>query len=376
MSAADVDVAVIGAGIVGAACAWRLAQRGLNVLVLERDQPASGSTGKSAAGVRAQFASEPNIRLSQESISEYAAMPQSGYQPGGYLMLVPEHHWVEHQAGVALQQQLGVPSELLTPQAAQGHLPFEPSGLGGCSFCPTDGFVDAHSLTFEYVRLARDAGVTVWTETPVTAIRPGASGGAGWCLETSRGDVRATQVLNAAGAWAGQVGALAGLDIPVRPARRMVFTTGPLHPPRRVPMVFDLESGVWLRSEGERLIFGRADPADVGWREGLDWAWLDPTLEAALNRFPWLETAGLDRRASWWGYYEITPDHQPILGRMPGVHGWLNACGFSGHGVMQAAAAARVLAQEACEDAPFINIDALRYERFLAGAVVSSDIQL
>ncbi|WP_309572628.1 FAD-dependent oxidoreductase [Deinococcus sp.] len=150
------DVAVIGAGIVGAACAWRLAERGLKVLVLERGQPAGGSTGKSAAGVRAQFASETNIRLAQESISEYAAMPRSGYQPGGYLMLVPERQWAAHQKGVTLQQRLGVPSELLTPQEAQRHAAFDPAGLGGCSFCSTDGFVDAHSLAFEYVRLARE----------------------------------------------------------------------------------------------------------------------------------------------------------------------------------------------------------------------------
>lgn len=373
MSAADVDIAVIGAGIVGAACAWRLSQRGLRVLVLERDQPASGSTGRSAAGVRAQFATETNIRLSQESIAEYAAMPQSGYHPAGYLMLVPERFWETHRAGAALQQRLGVPTELLSPAEAAARLPFDPAGLGGCTYCGTDGFVDAHSLALEYVRLAREAGATFWTDTAVTALR---QVGAGWHLETARGGVRAAQVLNAAGAWAGEVGALAGLDVPVRPARRMVFCTGPLTPPRRVPMVFDLESGVWMRSEGERLIFGRADPADEGWREGLNWNWLEPTLEAALERFPWLETVGLDRRASWWGYYEITPDHQAVLGRMPGVDGWLSACGFSGHGVMQAAATARVMAQEACGDVPFIDIGPLRYERFQSGAGTTLDIQV
>ncbi|MFD1734382.1 NAD(P)/FAD-dependent oxidoreductase [Deinococcus malanensis] len=143
------------------------------------------------------------------------------------------------------------------------------------------------------------------------------------------------------------MGALAGLEIPVQPARRMVFTTGPITLARPLPMIFDLASGVWLRSEGERIILGRADPADVGWREGMEWAWLEPTLEAAMTRFPWLEAASLDRRASWWGYYEVTPDHQAIVGRLPGADGWLNACGFSGHGVMQAAAIARVIAQEA-----------------------------
>nr|WP_216326585.1 FAD-dependent oxidoreductase [Deinococcus aestuarii] len=367
------DLVVIGAGIIGAASAWRLAQRGLKVLVLEQGSPAGGSTGRSAAGVRAQFTTETNILLSKHSIGEYAALPESGYHPAGYLMLVPEAQWDAHRAGVSLQRRLGVPTELLTPEGAQRCAAFEPGGLGGCSFCATDGFVDPHGLTLEYVRRARGAGARFLLDTAVTAIER--SGGV-WRLRASGGSVEAPLLLNAAGAWAGELGALAGLSIPVRPARRMVFTTGPLNPPRRVPMVFDLGSGVWLRSEGERLILGRADPADVGWREGMDWAWLQPTLEAAMTRFPWLETADLDRRASWWGYYELTPDHQPIVGRLPGVEGWLNACGFSGHGVMQAAAVARVIAQEAVGEVPFIDIDPLRYERFGRAPNVVTDIQV
>ncbi|MFC4640235.1 NAD(P)/FAD-dependent oxidoreductase [Deinococcus hohokamensis] len=373
MTARTADLVVIGAGILGTACAWRLAERGLNVLVVEQSSPASGSTGRSAAGVRAQFTTEANIRLSQLSIEEYAAMPESGYRPAGYLMLVPEAQWPMHQAGVALQRRLGVPTEELTPAEAQVHAGFDPAGLGGCTFCATDGFVDPHGLTLEYLRRAREAGAHFLLNTAVTAIRR--SEGV-WRLTTSAGVIEAPQVLNAAGAWAGEVGRQAGLDIPVQPARRMVFTTGPLAPQRQVPMVFDLASGVWLRSEGERLILGRADPADTGWREGMNWDWLEPTLEAALLRFPWLETADLDRRASWWGYYEVTPDHQAILGRLPGADGWLNACGFSGHGVMQAAAVARVMAQEAVGEVPFIDITPLRFERFEQVVSGAADIQV
>lgn len=300
-------------------------------------------------------------------------MPESGYRPEGYLMLVPEAQWEAHQAGVALQHGLGVPTKLLTAAEAQRYAAFETDGLGGCSYCATDGFVDPHGLTLEYLRRGREAGARFLLNTVVTGLR---HAGGVWQLTTSAGTIEAPLLLNAAGAWAGEVGALAGLAIPVQPARRMVFTTGPLAPPRRLPMVFDLDSGVWLRSEGERLILGRADPADVGWRGGMEWSWLDPTLEAAMARFPWLATAALDRRASWWGYYEVTPDHQPIVGRLPGVDGWLNACGFSGHGVMQAAAIARVVAQEAMGEAPFIDISPLRYERFGRGSHVMSDIQV
>ena len=373
MTTLTADIAVVGAGVIGAASAWRLAERGLEVLVLEQASPASGSTGRSAAGVRQQFTTETNIRLAQESIREYAAMPEAGYTPVGYLMLVPHDQWPAHQRAVALQQRLGVPSEVFTPLEAQRHAEFLPGGLGGCSFCATDGFVDPHGLTLEYVRRAREAGACFRLDTAVTGIERGSGV---WRLTTPAGPVEAPLLLNAAGAWAGEVGALAGLSLPVRPARRMVFTTGPLDPPRRLPMTFDLASGVWLRSEGQRLILGRADPADVGWRAGLEWAWLEPTLRAALERFPWLETASLDRRASWFGHYELTPDQQPIVGPMPGVDGWLNACGFSGHGIMQAAAIARLVAQEALGEPPFIDLSPLRYERFESALGVPTDIQV
>ncbi|AZI44730.1 FAD-binding oxidoreductase (plasmid) [Deinococcus psychrotolerans] len=367
------DILVIGAGIIGAASAYRLAQRGLKVMVLEKNHPASGSTGKSVAGVRAQFNSATNILLSRESIAEYAAMPESGYRAEGYLMLIPEAGWAAHQEAVALQQSLGIASLALTPDEAQQYTTFNTAGLGGCSFCSTDGKVDAHSLNHEYVRLAREAGARILLDTPVTAIeRVGES----WRVTTPSGTFEAPQLLNAAGAWSGEIGALAGLDIPVRPARRMVFSTASIDLPKPVPMTFDLASGVYLRSEGERLIFGRADPLDTGWREGMSWDWLEPTLALALERFPFLESASLDQKASWWGYYELTPDQFPVVGRMPGAEGWLNACGFSGHGVMQAAATGRVMAQLALNETPFIDVSPLSIERFAAQEVRTLDLQV
>ncbi|WP_202630389.1 NAD(P)/FAD-dependent oxidoreductase [Deinococcus alpinitundrae] len=367
------DIIVIGAGIIGAASAWRLAQLGLNVIVLEQHHPASGSTGRSVAGVRAQFNSATNILLSRESIAEYAAMPESGYRPEGYLMLIPEAGWAAHQEAVALQQGLGIPSEALTPQEAQQYADFDTAGLGGCSFCPTDGKVDAHSLNHEYVRRAREAGARVLLDTPVTGIEQARGL---WRVTAATGTFEAPQLLNAAGAWSGDIGRLAGLDIPVQPARRMVFSTGPINLPRPVPMTFDLTSGVYMRSEGERLIFGRADPSDTGWREGLNWDWLDPTLMLALERWPWLEAATLDRKASWWGYYELTPDQFPVVGWMPSAPGWLNACGFSGHGVMQAAAIGRVMAQMAAGEEPFIDVSPLGIERFDTPALRKLDLQV
>jgi sarcosine oxidase subunit beta len=185
-------------------------------------------------------------------------------------------------------------------------------------------------------------------------------------VESPAGVFEAPVVVNAAGAWAGRVAQRAGLEIPVEPVRRMVFATAPLAPKHFYPLTVDLASGFYFRSEGERLLFGRSNPNEPpGFLEGMDWEWLEPTLEAGLARFPWLADASLDRRASWWGYYEVTPDHNPILGKMPGAEGWVNAAGFSGHGVQQAPMVGRLIAEEITEGrARSLDIDRLRYQRF------------
>jgi sarcosine oxidase subunit beta len=197
------------------------------------------------------------------------------------------------------------------------------------------------------------------------------AGGAGtprWQLRTPAGTFEAPVLVNAAGAWAGRLAALAGLEVPVEPARRVVFTSAPLGEARRYPLTVDVASGLWFRSEGTRLIFGLSNPADRGFEEGIDWPWLETVYPVAVDRFPWFEELALDRKASWWGYYELTPDHQPLVGAMPGAPGWFNACGFSGHGVQQAGAIGRVLAEQVCGKEPFIDVSSLRIERFAAPA--------
>lgn len=365
-SASHADAIVIGAGIVGAACAWRLAQRGLNVVVVERESaPATGSTGRSAAGVRHQFSEPVNVALSRESIAEYRAMPEAGFSPIGYLFLVPKDQWDAQLRDVSMQRSLGAPIELLSLEQANARVPLSGEGLRGATWCPADGVVDPHGICLAYVGRARSLGARFLFGHRVDAI---SRSGGRWHLACGDTRLSAPMLVNAGGAWSGQIAALAGLDVPVRPARRMVFTTGPLEAslrqPQPYPLTIDLGNGFWFRSERDRLIFGLANPEDTGFEEGIDWAWLETAWTAALAHFPWFERVTIDRRACWWGYYEVTPDHNPVIGRMPDAPGWINACGFSGHGVQHAAAVGRVVAEEACDEQPFIDIDALRIERF------------
>lgn len=373
MQESTYDVLVVGAGIVGSACAFRLAERGLRVGILEAGQaPAMGSTGKSAAGVRVQFSTEANVRLSWESIQEYAAFEEtygvsSGYRPVGYALLVPHAGWEEHLRSVPVQRFVGAPVEVLTPEEAQALVPFEVSGIAGVTYGPSDGVVDPHSITLAYLRMARGHGAELHLNTELlSAERRGGT----WRVETNSHTFETPEIVNAAGAWGRLVGERVGLEVPVDPYRRMVYVTGPLGWEHAYPLTVDLASGLWLRSEGERLLIGRSNPAEpAGFGETVDWNWLEPTLEVALARFPWLAEVSLDRRASWAGYYEITPDYSPILGRPAGMEGWLNACGFSGHGVQQAAMVGRLIAEELeYGRARSLNIDEFRIERFASAA--------
>lgn len=360
------DIIVIGAGIIGASLAYRLSEAGYRVGVLERDAaPAMHSTAKSAAGVRVQFGSKANIELSWSSIQEYRSpewLADTDYRPIGYLFLVPPEHEASHRAGVALQQKLGAPVEVLTPDEAQTHVPFDTEGIALTTFGPADGIIDPHRATMAYVRRAKDLGAEFHVDTMVVALRRDTD----WRVSTPNAMFRAPIVVNAAGAWAGNVALQAGFSLPITASKRSIYATAPLSGNHPYPLTIDVASGFYFRSEGQRLILGRSNPNEPpGFTTGVDFAWLDEVLEVGLARFPWLATAELDRAASWWGYYAVTPDDNPILGFMPDVPGFVNACGFSGHGVQQAAAVARVLTEEIANGrATSIDIDALRFERF------------
>lgn len=335
-------VTVIGAGIVGASSAWRLAASGHTVTVLESaDRPAIQSSGRSAAGVRVQFSSESNARMSWFGIQEFQQFHAltgraSGYRPQGYLFLVPESYWANHEAALAMQHALGLPVERLTNQGAQQFVPFRSEGVFACTYGPQDGVVDPKAITQTYLDLATERGAHVRLASPVTDIDFDCGV---WTVQTPAGAVESDVVVNAAGAWSGQTAALANLELPVTPSHRSVFVTEPLGYDHTYPLTVDVATGTYIRSEGRRLLIGRSNPKQpAGFQAGVDWDWLPATREPAAARFPFVQDASIDRHQSWWGYYALTPDDNAILGFHPAAEGWLDATGFSGHGIQHAPA--------------------------------------
>lgn len=364
------DVVVVGAGAIGASSAHHLAAAGHRVVVVEAlDGPAAGSTGRSFASIRAQWADELNVELSWRSIGTYRDFPavhgvDVGYRPSGYLLLVSERLWTAQLAAVELQRAHGVPVEVLTFDAAQRITPFETAGLGGVTWGPADGVVDPHLATSAWLDLARAQGATVLFRSPVTGVEPTADGG--WTVRAGRHTVRAQYLVNAAGGWAGAVAALAGFDVPVVHSRRTIFSSARGALSATLPMTVDFGSGVYLRSDGPRLLIGGARPGEPdGYTTEIDWSWQEPLLTLGVQRFPWLADVPLDRSGCWAGTYENSPDHHGILGPQPTAPTWVNACGFSGHGLMQAPEIGRLVGEQITTGAvTSVDASALRIERF------------
>ena len=241
------DVLIIGAGIMGASCAFRLSEQGLTVIVLEaQTSPATGSTGRSVAGVRVQYTEEVNARISWESIQEYQHFQElygedAGYRPIGYLFLVPPERWSEHLQSVRLQERIGAPVRVLSVEDAQNLIAFDTTGIAGTTHGPADGVVDPHSVTFAYLKLAKEKGASLYLETPlISAKRLGNV----WQVETPKGLFEAEYLINAAGSWAGEVAKRARLEVevPVQPVRRVVYATAPTSWPHFYPLTIDLAS--------------------------------------------------------------------------------------------------------------------------------------
>jgi sarcosine oxidase subunit beta len=378
------SVVIIGAGIVGSSIAYHLSARGCNdVIVLEKaGSEVAGSSGRSAAGVRHQFANEVNIRLSLYSIERLRRFTdevggEAGLKQVGYLLLVSEpRRWEQSRRSVALQNSLGVPSRMLSPTDILDLMPYTNlDGLLGATYSAADGHCDPHGIAAGYLSAARRRGVELRRATPATGIRREKRRVT--AVDTPAGSIACEWAINAAGPWAAKVGALAGIRVPVQPYRRCIYMTEPMPSVPSFPFVIDTASGFYMRKEGDKLLIGLTNESEPpGENLAVDWDWLETVLERGAERFPFLANAGIVRRNCWAGLYENTPDHMPVLGRHPELPNYVDASGFSGHGVMHSPATGMLIAEEVLDGrAHTIDIDELRITRFESeGACAEADV--
>jgi sarcosine oxidase subunit beta len=376
------DAVIIGGGIVGSSVAWHLTQAGCrNVLVIEREnQQGLGSTGKSMGGVRAQFATDVNIRMSLYSIPIFAAFQEitghpSEYKSHGYLFVAttPAHlaylrRNFERQAALGLQA-----VEMLSRDEIIHRVPQlrEDDILGG-SFCATDGFVDPYSVMKGFMAAAIELGARLWRGVEVTGIDVDAAGGVAG-VRTTNGSVASRTVVNAAGPWAASVARMARVDLPIVPLRRMLVPTEPFPGlPDRLPMVIDMSTGFHFRPEGLGLLMAWNDPEETpGFKTAFDPAFIEKILTHAVNRVPCFEDLQVNPHRAWAGLYSVTPDRHAIIGPAPGVPGLFFANGFSGHGVMHSPATGRITADLILHGkSSLLDARDLNLERFAEGRML------
>jgi len=378
---ATFDVVIIGGGVVGSSIAYHLAEAGCsNVVIIERNERQEmGSTGKSAGGVRAQFATPINIRMSRYSINCFAHFEEltghtADYRPHGYLFVATsERHLAVLRANRQQQIAQGLTNvEIVTAEDIVRMVPqLRAEDIVGGSFCPTDGFVDPYSVLRGFSARARERGVQVWLNTEVTGIEVEQDRVSG--IVTTQGRVATRTVVNAAGPWAAQVARLAGVEIPVSPLRRQIVNTQPFDQlPRPLPMVIDMSNGFHFRREGEGILMAWPDSQEtVGFKTTFDQEFIEKILTRAVNRVPCLAEAQVNPRRCWAGLYEVTPDHHAIIGPAPGVDGLFFANGFSGHGVMHSPATGRIVSELILHgQSPVLDASVLSVERFAAGQLI------
>jgi sarcosine oxidase subunit beta len=371
------DAVIAGGGVVGCSLAYQLARRGLDVVLLEREELGSQSTARCAGGVRQQFSSETNVRLQRLAVQQLLGFDEetgghADFRQIGYLFLLtrPEHEadfrnllctW--HGLGLTEARWVdAAEARELVPVLAVDDV------LGG-TFCPSDGLASPADVTAGYAAASRRHGARLREHVAVTGID--VRDGRVRAVRTAGGDVATPIVFDCAGAWSAEIGRMAGVDVPVRPFRRHVLVTDAFPDvPRSTPMTVDFATSLYFHPEGDGVLIGMSDRQEPSmFRTDVNWDFLERMVETAAGRAPALERAGV--HTAWAGLYESTPDHQAILGPVGEVEGFWCACGFSGHGFMQAPAVGLVLAQLLLDGRSEVDVSRFGHDRFARGELVA-----
>jgi sarcosine oxidase subunit beta len=370
----DATVVVIGGGVMGASTAYQLALAGVrDIVLLEANELASGSSGKPLGGVRAQFSDPANIELGARSLTAFHRFNDDfgvdiGYQQVGYLFLIRDDADVaRYQASIELQNSLGVDSRMITAAAAAELSPYvDDDAVVAAAWSPTDGFARPSAVVSAYADAAAALGAEICTASPVVGIEQ--SDGERVAVHTRDGRVFATPtVICTCGAWSKQIGAMVGVDLPIEPLRRQIAFTTTLHPrPPPVPFTIDYSTTAYFHcnDDGSGLLIGIADQGqEVGFDTSVTTDWHDQ-LRAALAQFA-PPLAGVEFASGWAGLYEMTPDCNALIGEADtSGFRFLYAAGFSGHGFLQGPAVGEAVRDLYLGSEPAVDVTAFDATRF------------
>ncbi len=353
------DVVIIGGGCVGTSALFHLATNGCaETVLLEADSLGAGATSKAAGGIRLQHNDELNTRLTLRSLAEFVRFEDLtgtpvDFKQVGYLMLLDnEGDLRRFRQAADSQRSLGVPTEIVDVETARAMVPgLAIDDLVGATYCPLEGYATPEALVQGYARAARGLGASIEVGTRGLEILADESGVVG--VRTTSEIISTRHVVIAAGLGSGDLARPLGLDLPVQgEARSLFYSSDSGGVPDDSPLVVDFSTGFYFHREGIGLVFGGRE------RE------LAELSEPATHRLPAI--ADLPIESSWWGHYDMSPDHNAMIGhaRTPGVH---YATGFSGHGFMQSPAVGEHLAESILGLDLTLDLTFLSADRFVEG---------
>jgi len=377
------DVIIIGAGVHGASLAFHLAQRGLTVIVLEKRFVAAGATGRSSGLVRMHYDTEVDSRLAWESFRYFRNWKElvggdCGFTRTGFIQIVAREHADALRANVVMQQRLGIPSFIISAEDVQRLAPsFVTDDFDIAAYEPESGFAMPGDTALALITAARAIGARLLQDCAVTGVQT--AGGRVTGVETTRGAFSAPVVVNAAGAWAGQLNKLAGLELPYDTWRHdTMFVKRPTGIGQSHPTVIDFPKELYFRPEGGLTLVGLEDGNPLGESPDGDAdhakpGFVERAIERICERIPLMEQGGL--HSAHGGYDGITPDQHPMLG-LAGLDGFYLDCGFSGTGFKISPAVGLCVAELILDGtAKTVDISTLSPLRFAQGKLVSGAYQ-
>lgn len=370
------DIVIIGGGIQGCSIAYNLAKKGAkDIVILEKNTCANGSSGRCGAGIRQQFGTKMNCILARESMKTFETLTEEldydiELNQAGYLMLAyTEKEMSQFKKNVELEQSLGIDAKVVTPKEAGEIVPYlNQEGILGGTFCPTDGNVNPLFTTFAYAEAAQRLGVRYYPYTEATEIE--IEKGRILSVTTDKGKIITATVINAAGGYSGPVGKMAGVDIPVYSQRHQILITEHVDSLWK-PMLMSFSENFYFQQLPDGgILGGYGDPKNevIGGNIDSTWQFARTMAKKMVKLVPVLKDVRMVRQ--WAGLYNMSPDAQPILGEHPKLKGFYLSVGFSGHGFMLAPVTGKLIAELILDGETYIPIDRLDLGRFERGELI------
>ncbi len=371
------EIVIIGGGISGCSTAYNLAKKGVkNIAVIEKSYITSGSTGRCGAGVRMQWGTEMNCKLAKKSIEFYEnandVLEYDGdveFKQEGYLLIAStDKEMDQFHENVKIQNKLGIPSKILTLDEAKEIVPYLNTDiLTGASYCGKDGFLNPFLTTDAFYRAAKRLGVEFYTYTQVLDIK--VENGRVKSVITNKGEISTNIVVNAAGGYSKVISDMVNSELPVYSERHQILVTEPVEA-MQAPMVMSFSLNLYCQQTPHgSFMMGRGDnrePRDL--RITSSWEFLEQMAKTITEVLPPIGKLRLIRQ--WAGLYNMTPDKQPIYGKVNEVEGFYLAVGFSGHGFMFGPLTGVIISEMILEEEPTIDASMLNINRFKEGNLI------